>query len=329
MIAYLRGIQFHLPDAVRTNDDLVADNPDWDADKIYAKTGIRARRVAAENETASDLGYAAAEKLLDEVGIDRGEIDVLLFCTQSPDHIMPTTACILQRRLGLPSTCGALDYNLGCSGFTYGLWLARALIVSESARNILLVVADTYSRYCDLHDLTTVTIFGDAGAAALVSASREGSLARIGPTVVGTDGRGEENVIVRSGGARMRQPRSHLDSYMFMNGPAVFAFALTSVRSAIGHLLERLKLDWSEVDWYLFHQANAFMLDRLRTVMKIPESKMPVDMEDIGNTVGASIPILIRRQLDAGRFQSNQTCVLAGFGVGYAWAMTELTWGCG
>ncbi|MFQ5490736.1 MAG: 3-oxoacyl-ACP synthase III family protein [Phycisphaerae bacterium] len=327
MTAYLRGIQFYLPAGVRTNEELVAANPGWSAEAIYAKTGIRARHITSAGETAADLGHAAAEGLLDEVGLNRGDIDVLLFCTQSPDYFLPSTACLLQDRLGLPVSCGALDYNLGCSGFTYGLWLARALVHSESARNVLLVVADTYSKYCDPHDLATVTIFGDAGAAALISASPEQCVARLGPTVVGTDGRGGANLIVRGGCARLPQSAAPQDRHLFMNGPEIFSFTLTSVKAGIDRLLDQVGLEWEEVDWFLFHQANRFMLDRLRSIMRIPESKLPVDMEDVGNTVSASIPLLMRRRMDQGCFQPGQRCVLAGFGVGYSWAMTELTWG--
>jgi len=327
MNAYLRSIQFHLPATIRTNEELVAANPGWSAEDIYTKTGIRARRVAAADETAGDLGYAAADRLLEETGMNRNEIDVLLFCTQSADYFLPTTACLLQERLGLPATCGALDYNLGCSGFTYGLWLARSLILSGSASNVLLVVADTYSKYCDLHDLATVTVFGDAGAAALISASADHSIARLGPSVVGTDGRGGNNLIVRSGCARQPQSAAPQDNHLYMNGPEIFSFTLTAVKAGIDQLLDKLGIEWGDVDWYLFHQANRFMLERLGAAMKIPESKLPVDLQDVGNTVGASIPLLMRRMMDQGRFQPGQTCVLAGFGVGYSWAMTGLTWG--
>ncbi len=325
MNAYLHGISYQLPAAVRTNEDLVKANPSWDAEKIYAKTGIRARHVAAADETAADLGAQAADSLMREHGIDPGSIDVLLFCTQSPDYFAPTSACLLQQRLGLPDTCGALDFNLGCSGFTYGLWMARALIQSQSARRILLVAADTYSKYCDPHDLTTVTIFGDAGTAALISHAPEGALASIGPTVVGTNGAGCDNLIIRHGGART-PAATDAPPRLYMNGPEVFAFTLTAVQSGIQQLLTEIGKSWDDVDLYLLHQANRFMLEKLGKVMRVSAERMPIDMEDIGNTVCATIPILIRRCMDKGTLQPGQDCVLAGFGIGYSWAMTHVQW---
>lgn len=327
MTAYLRGIQIHLPEQVRTNNDLAEANPGWEAEKIYAKTGIRARHIAAAGETAGDLAAVAASKLLEECAVAPEEIDALLFCTQSPDYLLPTTACLLQERLGLPTTCAALDYNLGCSGFTYGLWLARGLIVSGSARNILLLTADTYSRYCDLHDLTTATIFGDGAAAALVTGTAGGAWATIGETITGTDGRGKESLIVRSGCARMPESDEARDRYLYMNGPEVFSFTLTTVHQGIQQLLDRIGMSWEQIDWYLFHQANAYMLKKLGQAMRLDPEKMPIDMEDLGNTVSPTLPILIRRQKDRGAFAPGQHCVLAGFGVGYSWAMTYLRWG--
>lgn len=322
MNAYLRGVESHLPERILDNAALVAQNPGWDADAIFKKTGIRERRIAAPGETAADLGTIAAERLLARTDVDRDEIDALLFCTQSPDRFLPTTACTIQPRLELGTHCGAFDFNLGCSGFTYGLWVARGLIVSGSARNVLLVTADTYSKFCDPHDLATVTIFGDAGAAALIGRDDAGALAEVGQTVVGTDGRGAENLIVRGGACR--EPAG--DRSLYMNGPEIFSFTLGSVKAGIARLLEQTGTDWKSVDRYLFHQANRFMLDNLRRTMKIPVEKMPIDLEDTGNTVSASIPLLMTRELERGNLKAGQSCVLAGFGVGYSWAMSALRW---
>lgn len=338
MSVYLRAIHYWLPQHSRTNEDLVRLNPSWQADAIYAKTGICSRPIAAEGETAADLGYQAAEGLFEKVGVPRERIDALLFCTQSPDYFLPTTACLLQTRLGLRDTCGAFDFNLGCSGFTYGLWVASALVTSGAAKNVLLVVADTYSKYCNLHDLATATIFGDGAAAALITGDETDAADLVGPTVVGTDGRGAEQLIVRAGGARQRARRASLasepeaaaeqrnDEYLSMNGPEIFTFTLARVHTAIQQLLERTGLDWNGVDWFLFHQANRFMLEQLRKKMAIPAEKAPIDMETLGNTVSATIPILIARCQERGQFRAGQHCVLAGFGVGYSWAMSYLRW---
>ena len=329
---FLRQVACYLPPQACTNEDLAALNPTWDADKIFAKTGIRQRPVAGAQETASDLAYRAAEKLLETSAIPREEIDGLLFCTQSPDYFLPTSACLLQARLGLSTSCAAFDYNLGCSGFTYGLWMARALVASQSARHVLLLGADTFTRYCDPHDLTTVTIFADAGSAALVSASGEGALGRIGPTVLGTDGRGGENLIVRAGCGRawaqascdFAAPATVEPPRLEMNGPEVFSFTLREVEPAIAQLLLQLGWSWDSVDLFLLHQANAYMLQQLRKKLNVPAEKLPIDLAECGNTVSATIPVLMCRLLDSEKLKPNQRCILAGYGVGYSWAITSL-----
>ncbi len=169
--AAIGPIAIYLPETVEDNDLLKAQNPRWDMDLIYAKTGIRARHVAAPGQCASDLGVAAAERLFAEHQIDRNSIDFLLLCTQTPDYPLPTTACLMQERLGLPISIGALDFNLGCSGFVYGLSLADGLIRSGSARRVLLITAETYSKYIDPTDRSLRTIFGDGAAATLIEAA--------------------------------------------------------------------------------------------------------------------------------------------------------------
>ena len=181
----------------KTTISLASQHPKWDMDLIFAKTGIRRRHIAGPEECASDLGVAAAEKLLAEYQIDRSTIDFLLFCTQTPDYPLPTTACLIQDRLGLPTTVGALDFNLGCSGFVYGLSLADGLIRSGTARRVLLITAETYSKYIDPTDRSLRTIFGDGAAATLVEASDVPSL---GGFVFGTDGSGGDMLLVAEGG---------------------------------------------------------------------------------------------------------------------------------
>lgn len=338
MTAYLRGIHYRVPDNRLTNEELVRLNPEWNADRIYAKTGIRSRTVAAEGETASDLGCQAANELFETTGFDRSRIDALLFCTESPDYFLPPSACLLQTRLELPTSCAAFDFNLGCSGFVYGLWLARSLIESGSAQNVLLIVADTYSKFCNPHDLTTVTLFGDGAGAALISSNSDQALGTIGPAILGTDGRGAEHLIVRAGASRSPRRRTaartsadekedqRSDEHLFMNGPEVYNFTLQRVQSGIKQLLDLTQLDWPDIDLFLFHQANCFMLEQLRMKMNLPKQKVPMYVEEIGNTVSASIPILICHCRAEGLLKPGQRCVLVGFGVGYSWAMNLLTW---
>jgi 3-oxoacyl-[acyl-carrier-protein] synthase-3 len=327
----------HLPERIETNDDLRRENPDWRMDELYEKSGIRARHVAAEGETASDLGYRAARKLLLREIVPKDEIDYLVFCTQCPDHFLPSGACILQDSLGLGRHVGAFDVNLGCSGFVYGLQIAKSLVDGRVARNVLLVTADTYTKYIHPRDRTVRTLFGDGAAATLVGSARGGGA--IGEFVIGTDGAGAKNLIVPSGG--LRQPRSpntaeeithesgctRSADNLFMDGPAIFSFAITTVPRTVKRLLEKSGLSPDDVDHYVYHQANKYMLEHLARRSRIPKEKMILDMDTVGNTVSASIPIAIERAVEGGRVRGGDRLLLVGFGVGYSWAACTLVWG--
>src|ERR1700677_1922670 len=169
MKAVIRAIEYHLPEAVLQGQDLAREFPDWPVAKIESKTGISQRHIAAAGECSSDLGIAAAKKLFASGAAAAAEIDFLLFCTQSPDYFLPTTACLVQTALDIPTHAGALDFNLGCSGFVYGLSLAKGLIETGQAANVLLITAETYSKFIHPGDRSVRTIFGDAGAATLIN----------------------------------------------------------------------------------------------------------------------------------------------------------------
>src|ERR1017187_2777131 len=211
MKASIAAIEYSLPEALLTNEDLAAKFSDWTPGKITEKTGIMERHIAKSDECASDLAVQACQKLLASDVCQRENIDFLLLCTQSPDYFLPTTACVVQDRLGLPTTCGALDFNLGCSGFVYGLGLAKGLIETAQAKNVLLVTAETYSKYIHENDRSVRTIFGDGAAATLIQAvhtDEKTSDEPIGTFIYGTDGRGAKNLIVPDGGMRQRQSSS-------------------------------------------------------------------------------------------------------------------------
>ncbi len=331
------GIAYHLPERIETNDDLRRENPDWRMDELYAKSGIRARHIAAQDETASDLGYRAAKKLLSRNIVAPGEIDYLIYCTQSPDYFLPSGVCILQERLGLSKHIGAFDYNLGCSGFVYGLQIARSFIAADVARNVLLITADTYSKFIHPRDRTVRTLFGDGAAATLIGSSE--AAGTIGNFAIGTDGAGAENLIVRSGGLRIpRSPKTakeitdaagctRSEENLFMDGPAIFSFAITTVPRTVRRLLEKSRLSPDDVHWYVYHQANKYMLEHLARYNGIPDEKMIIDVETIGNTVSASIPIAIQRAVEGGRIRPGHRLVLVGFGVGYSWGACDVLWG--
>ena len=321
--ASIGPIAIYLPEKVEDNDRLGAEFPRWNMELIYAKTGIRARHIAAPGQCASDLGTAAAEKLFGLHGIDRETIDFLLFCTQTPDYPLPTTACLIQDRLGLPTSIGALDYNLGCSGYVYGLSLADGLIRSGAARRVLLITAETYSKYIDPADRSLRTIFGDGAAATLIEAAAEPSL---GSFVFGTDGRGADALMVAEGGARpgadalRPRKRKRWASSLYMDGPELVKFALNVVPPLVDRMLADARCQRDQVDMYLMHQATALMTGHLRTQLQLDAERVPEALEHYGNTVSSTIPVLMHDLRGSGRLRPGKRSLLIGFGVGLSWA---------
>ncbi len=336
--AAILALASHFPEERVGNDQLAARFEAWSADKIFAKTGIRERRVAAEGEFASDLAVAAAERLFAAGPARPEDVDVLIFCTQSPDYLLPASACLIQDRLGLASTCMAFDVNQGCSGFVYGLALGKSLLESGMGRRALLLNADTYSKYMHPQDHTVVTLFGDAGTATLLGVL-EGDAAPspfLGPFAFGTDGAGAENLILESGACRGRDaprapdgPREGGVGYaghLFMNGPKILQFTLQRIPALVASTLEQAELEADEIDLYVFHQANRFMLDALRRKLRIPEQRMVVELEDTGNTVSCTIPYALERCLADDRLRPGMRLLLVGFGVGYSWGAAVVRW---
>jgi 3-oxoacyl-[acyl-carrier-protein] synthase-3 len=325
MKAFIKAITYALPDLVVTNEDLVREFPEWSVEKIADKVGINNRHIAAENETSADLALRAAEKLFEEhPEIKKDSVDFILFCTQSPDYFLPTSACVIQDKLGLPTSCGALDFNLGCSGYVYGLSLAKGLLLGGIARNVLLLTGETYSKFMHPKDKGNRTIFGDAGSATLVSSE---GFAEIGNFSLGTDGRGAENLMVKSGGMRFRKQFNDLkfedngnplsSDHLYMNGSEIFNFTIDAVPPLIEDTLVKNGLNREDVDGYVFHQANKFMINFLRKKIKIEQEKFYTYMSEVGNTVSNTIPIVLTEKLKENSLKGN--IILAGFGVGYSW----------
>lgn len=337
MKASIRAVEYALPRQRLTNDDLARDYADWTVEKIAEKTGIDQRWIAAEGECASDLGVEAAQKLFATGMVEASTIDYLLFCTQSPDHFLPTTACLMQDRLRIPNTAGALDFNLGCSGYVYGLGLAKGLVETGQAGNVLLITAETYSKFICPGDRSVRTLFGDAGTATLVTGVSRNSDA-IGPFVYGTDGAGACNLIVPAGGLRQRsspetallatdgQGNQRSSDHLFMNGSEIFTFTLKSVPRAVQMLLDRSGHDIASIDLFVFHQANRFMLDHLRKKCRIPEEKFVLAYQKFGNTVSCTIPIALKEAEASGQLRAGMRVMLVGFGVGYSWGATLIEW---
>ena len=332
MKAFIRGISYYLPETVCTNERLVAEFPEWDAEKVFNKVGVRERHLAGTDETAGDLAEKAARKLFEEYGVSPSEIDFILLCTQSPDYRLPSTACVLQDRLGIPTSAGALDFDLGCSGCIYGMALAKGLIAGGIARNVLLLTAETYSKYLHPEDKSNRTIFGDGAAACLVS--KDGGFAEIGEFVLGTDGSGAENLIIKTLGARHPQASGlssvdddghvNREDYLYMNGSAIFNFTLETVPRIMKELLDKSELGKDDVGYFVFHQANRFMLSTLRKVCGIPKDRFHIDLEHCGNTVSPTILIGLKDSLERETIQPGMTVMVCGFGVGLSYGASLL-----
>lgn len=326
MNIYIKAISYYLPQTVVTNEELVRDFPEWSVDKVAAKVGVNSRHIAGKDETATDMAEKAARKLFDEYGVKPEDIDFILLCTQSPDYKLPSSACILQDKLGIPTTCGAFDYNLGCSGCIYGMAVAKGMIMAGIARNVLLLTAETYNKYLHPSDKSNRSIFGDGAAACLISTE---GFAKIGEFVLGTDGSGYDNLIVKTGGARMpeRTGKSAVDveghtwydDYLYMNGGAIFNFTLDAVPVMMKQILEKNKLSKEDMDYFLFHQANKFMLNTIRKVCVLPKDKFYVNLETTGNTVSSTVLIGLKECIKDKTIKEGMNVMCAGFGVGLSW----------
>lgn len=330
--AFIKGLAYYLPQKEVTNEELVKEFPEWSVEKVAQKVGVDVRHLAADNETAGDMAEKAARKLFEEYQIDTKTIDFLMLCTQSPDYFLPSTACVLQDRLGIPTSAGAFDYNLGCSGCVYGMAMAKGLIAAGIAKNVLLLTAETYNKYLHPSDKSNRSIFGDGAAACLVSTE---GFAEIGEFSLGTDGSGANNLIVKTGAARQKRPTGKLveddeghvwyDDYLYMNGGAIFNFTLDAVPVMMKEILDKNGLKKEEIDYYIFHQANKFMLSTIRKVCCISKDKFYINLATTGNTVSSTVLIGLKDCLVNGTIKAGDKVMITGFGVGLSWGGTLLT----
>ena len=326
MKAYIKYIDYCLPEKILTNQMIADEFPEWTVEKIEKKIGIKERHIAVDGETASDLAIKAAEKLFAANDYDRKEVDYLIFVTQSPDYHLPTTACLIQTKLRLSKKITAIDINLGCSGFVTGLSLAKAIIVSGQAKNVLLLTAETYSKYMHERDKSNRTIFGDGAAATLVSTE---GFAEVGEFVIGTDGEGAENLIVKTGGARHPQPMNDLkfDDFgnpfssdnLFMDGPAILNYSLDSIPQLVKDVLEKNHLEMDDINLHVYHQANIFLANLERRKLRIPQDRYYCNIEHVGNTVSSTIPIALCLALKDGTIKDGFNILSVAQGLGYTW----------
>ncbi|ESQ81162.1 ketoacyl-ACP synthase III [Asticcacaulis sp. YBE204] len=330
----IRGVRACVPAHSRGIDDLIPDEAE--RARLTGSIGVLSRRIAPAGVLTSDLCSRAAENLLADLGWAKDSIDVLILVTQNPDYVIPATACVLQTRLGL-GNCLAFDINLGCSGYTYGLWTAASLLktftVAGRPARALLLAGDVSSARLLPDDRSTVPLFGDAGSATALEIDAEADDIY---GVFGTDGSGAPHILIEAGGTKMplmppKEPLSPEDAEklykaarLHLNGAEVFNFTLKAVPPLMKAILERSQATVDDIDYVLFHQANAFMLNHLRKKSGLPEAKVPVAMESYGNTSSASIPLTLCASL-ADVLDAPKQVVMMGFGVGWSWGALKLT----
>lgn len=324
----IEKIAYHLPEKIISNEELKKENPHWNIDKVTQKSGVNQRYVTQESETAFDLAKVACDKLI-EGGFDKNNIDGIIFCTQSPDYIMPSNAFLIHNYLGLKHNVLAFDYNLACSGYIYGLAIAHGLIATGVASTILLITSDTYSKYINKGDRSTKVLFSDGAAATVVKKSDNEKA--VLDTVLASAGKEHKSFYIPAGG--MKQPKSEETTIedtdrsgniktledIHMNGFNVWRFIASTVPKQIKGILSKNDKSFDDIDLCFFHQASKLTLDSLTKALKIEEDKLFNNYDKVGNTVSSSIPILMKDAIDQGKLKRGDLVLLSGFGVGLSW----------
>ncbi|OGT41726.1 MAG: hypothetical protein A3F13_08750 [Gammaproteobacteria bacterium RIFCSPHIGHO2_12_FULL_40_19] len=333
MSCKIKHISYHLSSNVLTNEDLAKDFPEYSAQEIYKKTGIKQRFVTTRNIIGSDLAVAAAEQLFRESSFKKENVEFILFCTETPDYIAPATACLLQSRLRLKTNIGALDLPSGCSGFTNALGVGKALIESGQCDNVLLLFGDTPSLTCHPKDFELRSLFSDAGAAAWLDKSEQEA---IGNVVYGADGSGAKNLFVDRSCFRNPVDEAWLKTHkeaggmpfgqLEMNGLNILTFALKEVPKLVNAILEKNNLAFEQIDLFFFHQASRTILRSIQKKLRIPDEKMAYYIENNGNTISVSIPLALKEALKESRIKEGAKVLIAGFGIGFSWSGTVITY---
>ena len=314
----ISDIQYYLPPKLLSNEDLVFDNPDWRMDDIEKKTGIKYRYICEDAQTSKDIALLACEKIFNS-NVRRSDIDFLIVVTESPEYIAPAMSCDLQNSLGLETSIASFDVNLGCSGFVYGLMVADSILCANNYSNGLLVCVDTYSKYISSNDRTCRPLFSDAASATLITASKKKT---VGPFVLGTDGSGYKDLMVKNSGT-IKNIDTERNLY-FMNGSAVFMFTMRVVPKAVNDLLIKEKCNTEDIDLFVFHQASKLVIDNLKRLLKLSNEKVFENYQLVGNTVSSSIPIALSQAKSAKKIKKGSIVMLVGFGVGLSWGATIL-----
>ena len=327
MSLIIKSIEYYLPDNIITNDDLQKENPDWNLDRIAEKSGVYQRHIAGKNETAFDLSVKACDKLFQTN--DKSKIDGIIYCTQSPDYIMPSNSFLLHKYLCLKDGVIAFDFNHACTGYIYGLAMANAFVKAGMAKQILLVTADTYSKYINRKDRSTRVLFGDGAAVTIVKESNDKK--GIIDIELGTSGSGYDKFWIPAGGLRLPKSEStsvvkeddrgnkRTQNDIEMDGFGVWSFINTVVPKQINKILNQNKIVKTDVDQFIFHQASQMTLESIMKILKLDEEKVFINICNIGNTVSASIPIALKDAVDQEKIDRGSTLILSGFGVGLSY----------
>ncbi len=307
----IASIHYLLGSKKESLKDICKENPDWNYEKLFSKTGISNRHLLDDNETPEDLSYKAAKACIENY--KNKEIDGVLYVSQSPTNPLPTRACLLQDKLGITKNSLAFDINQGCSGFVYSLSLATSLIKNDLAERILIICSDHYSKYISKNDRTCRPIFSDAAAATIIEKSSD---QKIGPFIFKTDG---------SGGKHLMVSEKLSKANLYMNGPAVLKFSLDLVPTATKELLQKASLSQKDISLFLFHQASGVVLNKLKKKLNVEDHKWFADIQNLGNTVSATIPIAMSNLKQNKKFPENGNVCLMGFGVGLSVAGCIIT----
>lgn len=321
MTTKIIGTGSSVPEQIVTNDDLakfVDTSDDW----IRTRTGIRERRIASEKSGTSQLAAEAAQKALENAGIEANELDIIILATSSGDCCFPSGACEVQAAIGA-GRAAAFDINAACSGFIYAFHTIHSFFQAGIYKTGLIIGADTLSKLVDWNDRSTCVLFGDGAGAAVVRAEKSGTLTM----TMGSDGT-KGSVLecgARSTGNFLTKQKPEL-GYMTMDGQEVFKFAVKTVPEAIKKVLAEGNTDISEIKYFILHQANYRIFESIAKRLKIPMEKIPANLERFGNTSGATIPILLDEMNREGKLQRGDKLVMAGFGAGLTWGATLLEW---
>ncbi len=315
--SYLNNIEFFLPFNKQNNVSYLRSlgRDKKSTSKILSKIGITNRHIADKDTFSNDLAYKSATKIFKN--FDRNKISYIINCTQSPEYLIPTNACILQNKLKLRKNIGALDINLGCSGYIYLLSLAKGLVSTKISDNILLLTTDTYSKLIENKDLSTKLIFSDASTSSIISSKKTKNSFEILSFEFGTDGSGYKDFICENTGSKISQNPRYSKPKIKMNGSKIYEFTLNVIPQFVNSFLKKNKITKNKFKYFFFHQASHLVLTSLQKKLKIPDKNMIIDLDKTGNTVSSSIPIILKKKLK--KIKKGDYLFLCGFGVGLSW----------